>query len=70
MSKRVGDIIKVLREQKGLTQKELSIGICTEQHLYRIEKSKRLPSAYLVNLLSKKLGRELIDTIYSSKCEW
>jgi transcriptional regulator with XRE-family HTH domain len=63
-------IIKELRIDRGLTQENLSEGICFKQHIYRLEKNKRLPSAYLVNLLAEKLGTELIESIYYSECKW
>lgn len=68
--KEVGTVVKNLRLEMGFTQSELSEGICSTQHLYRIENSKRLPSAYLINLLAVKLGKKLIEEIYSADCWW
>lgn len=65
---RVGIAIKSMREEMGMTQSELAEGICSIQHLYRIENSKRLPSGYLVYELNKKMNNRLIDVIYSDEC--
>lgn len=71
MKKTTGEIIKELRNRKGLTQRELSLGICSKQHIYKLEKNKRLPLAYIVKLLSEKLGEELVDMLYKTDyCEW
>lgn len=63
----VGQIIKELRESKNLTQQELAKGICSRNHIYLIESSKRSPSIYLLHDLSKILGYSLIEKIFSSE---
>ncbi|QUI24213.1 helix-turn-helix transcriptional regulator [Vallitalea pronyensis] len=68
--KTVGEVIRNLRLEKGLTQKELAEGCCSKQHVYRLEASKRLPSAYIVKLFSNKLGYSLINDVYSNDCDW
>ncbi len=70
MNNSVGIIIKNKRLAKGLSQSDLAYGICSKEHIYRIENSKRLPSAYLLNLLAIKLGKDLIIDIYFKPCNW
>jgi transcriptional regulator with XRE-family HTH domain len=54
-----GKLIKELRNMKGFTQEKLSEGICTKDYIYKIEKGKRIPSGYIMELLSNKLGENL-----------
>lgn len=70
MKKHTGDIIKEYRLKKNFTQQQLARNICSIQHLYRLEKSKRLPSGYIVNELAKKLGKDFLKNIYSPVCVW
>lgn len=46
---------------KGLTQEELSNSICSRKQLIRIENNTSSPTAYVLYLLSKKLGVEIFD---------
>jgi transcriptional regulator with XRE-family HTH domain len=68
--KSVGQIIKELRLKNDLSQAKLSEGICSIQHLYRLEQGKRLPSAYLLKLLSERLGYELIVMLFDIDYKW
>lgn len=52
----VGIIIKHLRKEKGLTQAELSEGICSSRYLNKIENGICMPSLEIVNLFSKRLS--------------
>lgn len=55
----IGKFIKYFRQQKNLTQVELSEGICNKDHLYAIEKGKYEPSLYILQEFSKRLNVDL-----------
>lgn len=57
----IGTIIKKYRQASGMSRKALSDSICSEKHIYLIEKGERAPSATLLKLLSGKLGVNLFD---------
>lgn len=52
----VGRIIKQKREELGLTQEKLCVGICTPATLSRIENGKQAPSYNRMNALLHRLG--------------
>jgi len=52
----VGEKIKELRKQMGLSQKELSHNICTQAQISKIEKGEVLPLSSTLYLISKRLG--------------
>ena len=58
-----GEIIKRNRENLGITQEELSDGICSVETLSRIENGKQAPSRTMFRTLINKMGR------YSEKYE-
>lgn len=68
MDNYVGTIIKKLRLEKNMTQKELSVNICTLKQLYRIEKNISNPSAYILCRVSSRLGNSLIEYLPYSDC--
>lgn len=51
----IGYIIKKLREEKGVTKKELAKGVCSPSYLSRIESGTRCPTSYILRQLSYKL---------------
>lgn len=57
----IGDIIKEQRLFKNMSRKTLSEGICSEKYIYLIEKNERNPSAYILNLLSERIGIDLFE---------
>lgn len=57
----VGEKIKELRKQVGLSQKELSHNICTQAQISKIEKGEVLPLSSTLYLISQRLG---IDVNY------
>jgi len=57
----IGQVIKELRESKGISRNTLSNGICTEKYLYLIEKGQRTPSSEVSHLLSARLGVDLFQ---------
>ncbi len=63
----LGIIIKNLRTKKGLTQKTLAEGICSKEYIYLLEKGKRIPSAYILELLSLKLNENLTSYLMNTK---
>lgn len=54
-----GNFIKFYRNKINMTQKELSIGICSAIHIYRLEKGHREPSVQVLDMISGKLGFSL-----------
>ncbi|WP_445488835.1 helix-turn-helix domain-containing protein [Niallia sp. 03133] len=57
----VGEKIKELRKEIGLSQKELAHNICTQAQISKIEKGEVLPLSSTLYLISKRLG---IDVNY------
>ncbi|GEL06975.1 helix-turn-helix domain-containing protein [Salisediminibacterium halotolerans] len=55
----LGSTLKYLRKQKGLTQIELSNGLCTQAQISRIESGLMIPNAILCYQFIKKLGISL-----------
>lgn len=66
----IGTIIRKLRNEKGLTQLQLSDNemICSIKQLSRIENNKSNPSTYLLNRFSLMLGNSLIEYLPYSNC--
>lgn len=60
-----GKIIKFYRESKGMTQKDLGDGICSNTHLSKIERGLTEVSKELIDLLSKRLEIDLKAEIES-----
>lgn len=52
----VGQKIKELRKQIGLSQEELATGICTQAQISKIEKGDVYPYASTLYLISQRLG--------------
>jgi transcriptional regulator with XRE-family HTH domain len=55
----IGKKIKELRKLMGLSQKELSNGICTQAQISKIEKGEVSPYSHTLYLLAVKLGVDL-----------
>lgn len=51
----IGNIIRDIREKMNITQKELSEGVCSEHHIYRLEKGKRAPSYIILTAILSRL---------------
>lgn len=58
----IGEIIKHYRKQNGLSQETLADGICDRKYLSHIENDKAIPTLYIVNQLSTRLGINLYET--------
>ena len=53
----VGEVIKKTRESLGITQEELSEGICSAETLSRIENGRRAPSSTNFQALMERMGK-------------
>lgn len=58
---KIGDIIKHYRLEKGLSQDELAVGICSRKYISQLEAHQNIPTLYIINALSLKLGINLYD---------
>ncbi|MGG0718427.1 helix-turn-helix domain-containing protein [Robertmurraya massiliosenegalensis] len=54
-----GESLKNIRKRAGLSQKELASGICSQAQISKIEKNDEIPSALILNEISKKLGVDM-----------
>ena len=52
----LGHIIRLRREDLGITQEELADGICSVPTLSRIENGERMPNKAHVEMLLQRLG--------------
>ncbi|NDI35718.1 helix-turn-helix domain-containing protein [Chengkuizengella sediminis] len=57
----IGQKIREIRLKMNITQKQMCDGICTQANLSRIENGLCLPSSYIIQQFSERLG---IDTSY------
>lgn len=55
----LGDTLRQLRKQKGLSQEELAEGICSPVSVSRIENGNQIPSQPVLEALLEKLGTGL-----------
>lgn len=55
----IGQTIKNLRKIAGLSQRELAKDICSQAQISKIETNDELPSSYILNKLTKRLGVDL-----------
>ncbi|RTR34024.1 XRE family transcriptional regulator [Robertmurraya yapensis] len=68
-----GESLKNIRKRAGLSQKELAAGICSQAQISKIEKDDEIPSAIILNKISKKLGVDMnyfFDIQQSHKIEY
>ncbi len=59
---KIGDIIKHYRMEKGLSQDELAEGICSRKYISQLETHQNIPTLFIINALSAKLGVNLYDS--------
>ncbi len=57
----IGIIIERYRQALGISRKELAEDICSEKHIYLIEKGERSPSANILKQLGDRLGINLFE---------
>lgn len=55
----IGENIKTVRKQQGLSQKELASSICTQAQISNIEKGRIYPLSTTLYLISRKLGVDI-----------
>ncbi|QPC48226.1 helix-turn-helix transcriptional regulator [Mangrovibacillus cuniculi] len=65
----IGNLIKHQRIEKGFTQEELCLGICSVSYLSKIEHSVTIPSREIINLLLSRLGIQEYDNHEDSNLE-
>jgi transcriptional regulator with XRE-family HTH domain len=51
----IGKRIRIMRKAKGISQEELSKGICTQAQISKIEKGQAQPSVPTLFLISERL---------------
>lgn len=69
-SNSLGQIIRSLRKQAGLTQEELADGICSAVSVSRIERGIQMPSSTVLDALLSKLGTgtyQICDIYYKNE---
>ena len=54
--KSIGELVNRIREERGITQKQLCDGLCSVQTLSNIESGERMPDVFLVEYLLQRLG--------------
>lgn len=54
----IGDVVRHIRENKGITQAKLCDGICSISTLSRIENGRQHPTRGLITLLAERMGEE------------
>lgn len=59
---KIGDIIKHYRIEKGLSQDELAEGICSRKYISQLETHQKVPTLFIINALSSRLGVNLYDS--------
>lgn len=57
----IGNVIKLLRKHKNLTQDALANNICSIKQLSRIESNKSIPTSLLLKEFSYKLGEDISE---------
>lgn len=53
----MGELLLKVREERGVSQRELSSGLCTPRELSKIEMGERLPNTFLLDVLMSRLGK-------------
>lgn len=52
----IGQVLKEFRKEHGMTQKDLSQGICSQSVLSRIENDEEIPNIFVIQQLCHRLG--------------
>lgn len=53
----MGELLLKVGEERGVSQRELSSGLCTPRELSKIEMGERLPNTFLLDVLMSRLGK-------------
>lgn len=64
----LGDTLRQLRKQKGLSQEDLAEGICSPVSVSRIENGNQIPSQPVLEALLEKLGTGLYQNEDVPRC--
>ena len=56
----LGIVLQNLRMEQGISQKELSQGLCSVSTLFRIESGERMPDQMLFDSLVSRLGKDSV----------
>lgn len=64
----IGTIIEKYRQALNMSRKELSENICSEKHIYLIEKGQRSPSTNMLKLLGDRLGVDFFEFLPYLDC--
>lgn len=56
MMEAIGQVLKEFRKEHGMTQKDLSQGICSQSVLSRIENNEEIPNIFVIQQLCHRLG--------------
>ena len=59
---KIGDLIKHYRIEKGLSQDQLAEGICSRKYISQLETHQNIPTLFIINALSTRLGVNLYDS--------
>ncbi|WP_137624733.1 helix-turn-helix transcriptional regulator [Lactiplantibacillus pingfangensis] len=59
----LGEKVRQFRKRKGMSQKELAEGICTQATISLIEKKSKIPSMKIMMKICNRLGIRLSDVI-------
>jgi len=65
----IGTIIENYRHASGMSRKELSENICTEKHIYLIERGERSPSVTILKMLGDRIGVDLLKFYPYLNCD-
>ena len=65
----IGELLLNIREKRGLSQRELSLGLCEGRELSKIETGNKVPDTFLLDALMSRLGKtaDKLEYIVSEK---
>lgn len=66
----IGQMLKAVRKQQGLTQKELSQDICSQSVLSRIENDEEIPNIMVTQQLCQRLGIKVDQLLDDHSESW
>ena len=69
-SRNVGELLKNLREQQGLSAMDLYQGVCSKANYFKIENGEIEPHVYYLEVFMQRLGRDInlyLNTFLSPK---
>lgn len=65
----IGKLVSYERNKKNMTVKTLSLGICSETTILRLERGKRIPDFFLVERIMERLGKSMnkVEFLYDEQ---